>query len=281
MIPAKMDIARGGRRSPSRARWPELRTVSPTLAGICGALAVWTIGHLLAGSRLPSPARVFETAYDSFLSSHYFEGIGLPPGGFLPHLISTTRTTLIGCVLGSVLGAVSGLLSAHSRTVFQITRPIFGILGTIPILVAAPFFLIWFGVSDDAKMFLVSFYSAVVVHVFAYRAVENLSPLYSQYGQTLGAGRFDRFIHISVPGSIPEIFGGFRTALGAAWGLTAITELLGTDRGIGRIITASWEAQDITSMMAGLLLLSLIAVTADWALLVVRNRTLAWARRSV
>ena len=84
------------------------------------------------------------------------------------------------------------------------------------------------------------------------------------------------FRRVSLPGSVPELFGGLRAALGAAWGLAAITELLGTDRGIGRVIITTWGVQDLVSMMGGLLLLSLIAVAADALLMAARHAATRW-----
>lgn len=263
-----------------RAR-PLLYDTLPTLAGAGVLLILWTAAHLAIGRYFPSPVDAVGSAASNLTGSRYFEGLGLPAGGFVPHLISTTKTTLIGCLLGSGIGIASGLLSHHSSVVFQVTRPIAGILGTVPILVAAPFSLIWFGVSDDAKIFLVAFYSAVTLHIVALAAVANLNPFYAASARSLGADGASVFLRVSLPGSMPDIFGGLRTALSAAWGLSTITELLGTDRGIGRVITACWAAQDMTALMAAIMLLSVIAITADAILMAIRDRALHWAPRVV
>ncbi|WP_424930683.1 ABC transporter permease [Amaricoccus tamworthensis] len=255
-----------------------LLPLDPTkLVGVVLFFAVWYLGHVLIGPYLPMPHVVIGTALRNLVSSAYFVGIGLPEGGYMPHLLSTTRTAMLGCLVGGAIGILSGLLSAHSAVVYQITRPVAAFLGTIPILVAAPFFLIWFGVSDLAKIVLVAFYSAVALHINALRAVEILPPHYLDYARTLGAGHGTVFWRISFPGSVPQLFGGLRNALGAAWGLAAITEILGTQHGLGRVIIATWSVQDITTMMGGLFLLSLIAVVADAILMAARARALRWA----
>ncbi|TPE48063.1 ABC transporter permease [Amaricoccus solimangrovi] len=247
-----------------------------TLGGIALFFIVWTLGHLVIGRYLPPPWQVIAAAVTHFFDSRYFVGLGLPPGGYWPHLVSTTYTALLGCAVGAVIGTLTGLGSAHSNVIHQITRPIVAILGTVPILVAAPFFLIWFGVSENSKIILVAFYSAVVLHLYALRAVEHLHPSFAESASTLGAGPWMIFHRVSLPGSVPELFGGLRAALGAAWGLAAITELLGTDRGIGRVIITTWGVQDIASMMGGLLLLALIAVIADALLMLARRAATRW-----
>lgn len=258
------------------SRYPLVANLGSTVLGVAVFLLLWWVCHLLVGQHLPGPTTVIAAAVSQLFESRYFVSIGLPEGGFLPHLVSTTKTALLGSVLGAVLGMATGLASAHSRVIYMAFRPIAATLGTIPILVASPFFLIWFGVSDDAKIALVCIYSAVVLHLYALRAVEHIQPYYSEYARTLGAGPATIFARVSLPGSVPELFGGLRAALGAAWGLSAITELLGTDRGIGRVIITTWGIQDVTTMMAGLLLLSLAAIVADALLMALRSYATRW-----
>lgn len=271
-----MDASEAGK---PRLRLPTIRWSSElwlTLSGVAIFFGLWTLGHVMIGRYLPPPWQVIAAAVANFTDSRYFVGLGLPQGGYWPHLVSTTGTALLGCVIGSLIGTLTGLASAHSNVIHQITRPIAAILGTVPILVAAPFFLIWFGVSNAAKIILVAFYSGVVLHLYALRAVEHLHPYYREYARTLGASPWMVFRRVSLPGSVPELFGGLRAALGAAWGLAAITELLGTDRGIGRVIITTWSVQDIVSMMGGLFLLSLIAVLADALMMAARRAATRW-----
>lgn len=253
-----------------------LRRGLMTGLGVILFFALWTIAHALLGADLPAPWAVIAAAAMNFSQSRYFVGLGLPEGGYWPHLVSTTETALLGCIVGALVGTISGLASAHSAVAFQVTRPVASIFGTVPILVTAPFFLIWFGVSDLAKLALVALYSAVVLHVYALRAVGHLHPSYIEYARTLGASRRMIYRRVSLPGCVPELFGGFRTALSAAWGLTAITELLGTDRGLGRVILTTWGVEDMTSMMGGLFLLSLVAILADALLMELRRRATRW-----
>lgn len=252
------------------------RNLALLVVGTLLFLGVWTGFYLLGGRYVPSPLAVASAAVTQLTDSRYFVSLGLPEGGFLPHLISTTRTALLGCALGGLIGILTGLASAHSVIAFQVIRPVATLLGTIPILLASPFFLMWFGVSDNAKLALVCIYSATVLHLYALRAVGNLHPSYAEYARTLGAGPLDVFVRVSFLGSVPELFGGLRTALSAAWGLSAITELLGTDRGIGRVIITTWGVQDVTTMVAGLLLLSLLAIVCDAALMSIRAFATRW-----
>lgn len=247
------------------------------ILGLAGLIALWYLGHAIIGKYMPPPHTVITAGFIHFFDSDYFVGLGLPTGGYFPHLLSTTITVLTGVAIGGSIGTLTGLLSARSPIVFQIMDPIVSILGTVPILVAAPFFLIWFGLAVFSKIVLVAFYSAVVLHIYAYRAVGHVNPSYVEYALTLGAKPNRAFWQVSLPACVPELFGGVRNAFGTAWGLAAIAELLGALRGIGRVIIASWGVFDVTIMMAGILWLGIIAMGLDAGIVAFQRYMTRWA----
>lgn len=85
-----------------------------------------------------------------------------------------------------------------------------------------------------------------------------------------------RFFELKLPAALPEMFGGARIALGSAWSLAVITELLGSTTGIGRAIMATWGVYDITGMMAAVLWISVVAVILDACLMLGRRWSLRW-----
>lgn len=246
--------------------------------GLGGLMLAWYLAHAAIGTYMPPPHVVIGAGFQHLFESDYFVGLGLPAGGYVPHLVSTTATVLLGVAIGGAIGTLTGLLSARSNVVLQIMDPVVSILGTVPILVAAPFFLIWFGLAASTKIILVAFYSAVVLHIYAYRAIGHVHPSYVEYALTLGASRSRAFWRVSLPACVPELFGGLRTAFGAAWGLAAIAELLGALRGIGRVIITSWGVYDVTIMMAGILWIGVIAMVLDAAIVALRSAMTRWAQ---
>ncbi|GLK84381.1 ABC transporter permease subunit [Ancylobacter defluvii] len=142
------------------------------------------------GARLlPPPHAVVANAFGNLFSSAWLPGIGLPRGGYLPHILFTAANVLIGGGAGALIGIASGLASAGSRTVAEALDPLMSLLGTIPIVIMAPFFLMWFGLSGLAQIALVTLYTATVLHLFALRGVRNLPPAFMDYAATLGPRR--------------------------------------------------------------------------------------------
>src|SRR5690606_22564697 len=144
-----------------------------------------------------------------------------------------------------------------------ICDPVVNTVGTIPILVMAPFFLIWFGTERWSALFLVMIYVFVILYIYAQRAAENLDPVYEENALTFGASTGDIVRDVLIPGTLPQILGGIRIALAGAWGLEAIAELLGSQQGIGKIIELLSGSLDVEGIFAALLLLGCVALAVD------------------
>jgi len=250
--------------------------VAFTLGGLAIVFGGWQLSHLVVGQFCPTPRVVFNLIARNFLTGSYFNGLGLN-GGYLPHLLSTTGNVLAGVAIGGLIGTPIGWACAFSDVLRKLISPITTAAGTIPILAIAPFFLMWFGVGSGTKLALVAFYSAFLFQLFAFRSILNVPPALMEYAYTLGASRMRAFLKVACPASLPELFAGFRLALTGGWGLAAITELLGTNWGIGRVIMAGWGVNDISIIIGSILLLSVSAIAADAVLLAVRRWVLRWS----
>jgi len=246
-----------------------------SVIGLALTLSIWQILSELVGRYMPPPLAVFDNMIVNFFESRRMQGLGLPRGGYLPHLMYTVWNVTLGVIIGASIGIITGLASWRWRVVDEITDPIVTIFGTLPILVAAPFFLIWFGIVAFAQVSLVAFYASVILHLYTLRASRNVDPRYRDYALTLGANDRVLFKRIMVPAALPEVVGGIRIALAAAWGLAAIAELLGAQFGVGRVIVSLTAVYDVESIMAIVLWLSAFAVLLD--MLVLAGR--AWATR--
>jgi ABC-type nitrate/sulfonate/bicarbonate transport system permease component len=214
---------------------------------------------------LPSPGGVAATIADNFFSSHYLAGYHLGEGGLADNLAYTIVNVVVALVVACVVGVTLGFVSARVDVVRVLADPIMLTAGTIPILVTAPFFLVWFGVSRSAQIALLILYDVTIVYLFAQRAATNLDPTYAAAGRTLGASERRIVTDVLLRGTLPEVFGGIRIALAGAWGLEAFSELLGAPKGIGRVIQAMSEDMDTQMVFAGIIALAVVAVAFDVA----------------
>jgi ABC-type nitrate/sulfonate/bicarbonate transport system permease component len=212
---------------------------------------------------LPPPGGVVGVIVDNFFSSPYLENYHLGEGGLFSNLIYTVSNVLFALVISCVLGVALGLTSARNGILRAIIDPIMLTAGTIPILVTAPFFLIWFGTSRSAQTALLVIYDITILYLFAQRAADNLDPTYAAASRTLGASPRRILFDVFLMGTLPEVLGGVRIAMAGAWGLETFSELLGAPHGIGRVIQAMATSMDTQIMVATILTLAIVAVGCD------------------
>jgi ABC-type nitrate/sulfonate/bicarbonate transport system permease component len=234
--------------------------------GLAGLLAAWwavTYLHLVPTVFLPPPGQVAGIMVDNFFSSPYLAQYNLGSGGFSTSLLYTIESVLLALAIACGLGVSLGLASARLRGLRAVVDPVLMAAGTIPIIVTAPFFLIWFGTGRGGQLALLVLYATVIIYMFAQRGVENLDPIYEAGARTMGAGRARVLTDVYLRGTLPQLLGGVRIALAGAWGLEAFAELLGAPNGIGRVIQGLASSTDIPSIVAVIMLLAIAAVAFD------------------
>lgn len=253
--------------------------VALSLAGIAVGLGIWKLISLsMDEAVMPDPLATYRYIADNLFSSEYLESKGLSDGnGYLPHLWYTTRNVLAGVAAGTVIGVGIGLASLRLKILREVVDSVTAVFGTAPIFVAAPFFLIWFGIVPTAQILIVSFYTTLLMYVFSRRAGENVPTGYVESGLTFGASRWAIMRRIHLPGSVPELVGGFRIALAGAWGLAGIAELLGAQQGAGFLIKFFASAFVVEGMLAMIVLLGLIAIVIDQILVATSMYLTRWA----
>jgi ABC-type nitrate/sulfonate/bicarbonate transport system permease component len=239
------------------------------IVGLAALVALWwslSQFHFLSKLALPPPAGVAAAVAQNFFSSRYLANYHLGDGGLAANLAYTISNVAIALAVSCVVGVGLGFASARAELFRAVADPIMLTAGTVPILVTAPFFLIWFGTSRSAQVGLLILFDITIVYLFAQRAAANLDPIYVAAGRTLGARPMRIVSDVYLMGALPEVFGGIRIALAGAWGLEAFSELLGAPKGIGRVIQAMAEDMDTQMVFAAIMALTVVAVAFDVAI---------------
>jgi len=239
--------------------------------GVVGLLALMALWWALSAFRivtplsLPPPGAVAEAIASNFFASPYLANYHLGDGGLASNLEYSIVNVVVALFIACALGIVAGFASARFDLFRALADPLMLTAGTIPILVTAPFFLVWFGVSRSAQVALLILYDVTIVYLFAQRAATNLDSTYIAAGRTLGAGPVRLIFDVYLKGALPEVFGGIRIALAGAWGLEAFSELLGAPKGIGRVIQGMAADMDTQMIFAAVAALSIVAFVFDVA----------------
>ncbi len=203
--------------------------------------------------------------------------------GYAVHLVVTIIRILIGAALGTMFGITIGLSSLVFPKVAQVFTPVASFFGTAPIFVAAPFFVIWFGVEVPimTTIGLVTFYTTLLMYFFSRRAAENIPVGIVESALTLGGSPRSIFRWVYLPGTVPEIAGGFRIALAGAWGLGVLVEVLGIQIGGGHLIDI-WRfliglVEAPSALVALITFYGVLAVLVDAVLVVIIRFLTRWS----
>jgi ABC-type nitrate/sulfonate/bicarbonate transport system permease component len=241
-------------------------------------LAVWwEAANQLPRSRLVTPLDAARDVWANFLHAPRLGVFGLGEVGYGSLLVYTLGNVLLGLVIGGSIGIVVGMASARLRLLKVFVDPVVLVLGTVPVLVAAPLFLLWFGVVPFTQILLVALYSAVMMVLFSQRAAENMDPVYERWAMTFGAGLAFRIRYVLIPGTIPEIMGGLRITLASAWGLEVFAEILGAPSGMGQAIKALTNLNNVSGLLACVVIIAVTAIFTDALLVALARRVASWA----
>lgn len=249
------------------------------LAGVVLLIGLWYVATLFVEPvQLPYPHEVLSRIAADFFGAEELAAYGVGEDGLASSVIYTAQNVLIAIVIGSFAGVLIGLTSARVPWFRALLDPIVLIGGTVPILVAAPFFLIWFGTGRASAVLLITVYTMFILVVFAQRAADNLNPVYESSALTLGAGKGRVLRDVLIPGTLPEILGGIRIALAGAWGLAAIAELLGLPNGVGKVVQVLATQSDVEGILAAVLVLGVLGVVIDALVAFAIQRLFRWRK---
>jgi ABC-type nitrate/sulfonate/bicarbonate transport system permease component len=235
------------------------------VAGVVFLIAVWALAATqFTAVQLPRPALVLQAISDNAFSSPALAFSGLE-GGYLANVAYTMVTALVAAAIGGGAGFVVGIAAARSQMVRDLSAPLLVIFGTVPPLVAAPFMLVWFGPGQLAQSAIVAFFCFVIMALTAQNAALALPPVYEELAATLNATPRERLRRIVVPGVIPAVIVAVRICIAAAWSLQCAGELLGSDRGVGRVILLSQQVSYTQGAIAVILLLGVAGLVVESA----------------
>lgn len=257
---------------------------TPLATGILSVLAIvaivviWEIAALQVGKIyiLPDPVRVVkefcaEFAYDPGL---VYLGIKTPSYGL--NIAWTVGLALASWVIGGVLGLVIGLRAAGVQWVRNIVGPVFYVFGAVPALVLAPFATLWFGFGPAVEIGIVGFYCFITVGIIALSAGLNFDQSSEEYAATLGLSSWKLFWSVIFRGTLPETLVGMRIALAMSIAVQVTLELLGSQYGVGRIISVRASEGNVSAVLGMVIAMGLIALMFDVVCRVVSRHMTKW-----
>jgi NitT/TauT family transport system permease protein len=183
--------------------------------------------------------------------------------------------------IGTIAGLACGMWLALSPTASAIFDPYVKALNSMPRVILAPIFSVWFGLGVWSKVALGVTLVFFIVFFNVYQGVREVSPNVLSSVRMLGASRRDLLRHVYLPSAMSWVFSSLHTAVGLAFVGAVVGEYLGSARGVGYLILQAEGTFDINSVFAGILVLTVFALLLDALVGFVERRLMTWryARR--
>src|SRR5471032_830927 len=192
------------------------------------------------------------------------------------HLWVTLVETALAFAIGTALGLGSGLWLALSPLAAAITDPYIKALNSMPRVILAPIFGVWFGLGIGSKVALGITLVFFIVFFNVYQGVKEVSPVVLANVRMLGANRQQLLRNVYLPSAMSWVFSSLHTAVGLAFVGSVVGEYLGSARGVGYLILQAEGVFDINTVFAGILVLTAFALSLDALVSAIENRLLAW-----
>ena len=230
----------------------QLLGVGCAILSISAFILFWGWGTTYTGiaELMPGPVEVAKSMV------HYITGV-VGKCGLLMHTVHSLRRVLIGFVLGSTLGIVLGLTMGRYMTVRAIFNPLFRIIRPIPPIAWIPISIIWFGLGEEPKIFLITLAAFANTTLNAMAGAKSVDPQVINAARMLGANERQIFITVIIPASVPAIFAGLQVGISSAWASVVAAEMVKAQNGLGWIIQAGMDNNNMTQILAGIIMIGI------------------------
>lgn len=208
-------------------------------------------GGAISPLMLPPPADVLESAV-RLIDRPY---LGQSFGG---HILASLGTVLIGWTVAGLVGVPLGIWIGWSKKARWTVYPVFQLLRPIPPIAWIPLALVWFGIGDPSRVFVVFVAAIVPWTLNSIQAVNSVDPILIRAARVLGADQTTILRRVVIPTAVPTLLAGAQIALGNAWTTVIAAELLGARSGLGYIALNSSRSLDTDILLVSMLTIGLI-----------------------
>jgi ABC-type nitrate/sulfonate/bicarbonate transport system permease component len=231
------------------------RDVALSLAGAVGVLLAW---EAVARSGAVSPA-IFpppSTALAGALQR-------MSPAEIGTHVAASLVRIAWGFGLGAGLGIVLGFGLGWYRGLATLVGPLVELLRPIPPLAWIPMAIVWFGLGEPSKVFVIFLGAFFPVFTNAYKGMTGIDPVLLRAAQTMGLTGPRLLFRVAIPAATPDLATGIRVGWGLSFAVVIAAELIAADRGMGFMIMRAREFGDIGVIIFGILLIGVTNLVTD------------------
>lgn len=214
---------------------------------------------------LPSPLEVIHA------------GVSLAGSGeLLTHIGVSFKRAFSGFIIGGGLGIIFGLLNGIYRFAEKHFDTTIQMLRNIPHLALIPIVILWFGVGEEAKIFLVAIGVFFPIYINTHHGIRSVEADLIEMGEVYGLSKWKLFSKIVFPGALPSILVGLRYALGVMWLTLIVAETVAASSGIGYMAMNAREFMQLDIVVLAIILYAILGKLADFLAKLLESNLLKW-----
>ena len=200
----------------------------------------------------------------------------LKSGELVHDVAISTGRALAGLAIGGGLGLVLGLLTGTFRTAETLLDTTLQMVRNVPPLALIPLVILWFGIDESAKLFLVSIGVFFPIYLNTYHGIKSVDAGLVEMARSYGLKGWALYREVIFPGALPSILVGLRFSLGLMWVLLIVAETISAQSGIGYMTMNAREFLQTDVVLVGVLLYALLGKLADLVARGLERRFLRW-----
>ncbi len=197
-------------------------------------------------------------------------------GELWTHVSVSAWRALTGLAIGGGLGLALGLLTGSVRFFETLLDSTIQMVRNIPALAMIPLVILWFGIDETAKLFLIAVAVFFPIYLNTFHGIRNVDPGLIEMGRSYGLSRWQLYTQIILPGSLSSILVGLRFSLGLMWVILIVAETISAQAGIGYLTMNAREFLQTDIVLVGILLYALLGKIADMFAKALERYWLRW-----
>ena len=272
------------RRDTQERRRQLLRRMLVRITALVIFLGVWwliTSLQLIKPLYLPSPASVWHAFVLSNTDHPIAPGVDRMVKGeqnyyLWEHLIASLQRIGVGVGWAVVFGPILGFAMASFKPIATIIEPYLNFLRALPPLGYIGILIVWFGIGDTSKMWLLFLAAFPPITIATINGVRGVREERINGALSLGASRFQTITHVVLPSTLPEVISGIRIAVGFAWTTVVAAELNNGIPGIGGLAYLSGTELKTPLTIACIIVIGIAAILLDLAIKGVEKVLVPW-----
>lgn len=204
-------------------------------------------------------------------------GITLAASGELYHHFSASlERAVLGLLIGGSIGFFLGFITGLSKIAQNLLDSTIQMIRNIPLLALVPLVILWFGIGEVSKIFLVAMAVFFPIYLNTFHGLRSVDKDLIEMGKVYGLSRYGLFKEVILPGAMPSILVGLRMSLGYMWLFLVVAETIAANVGIGYMTMNAREFLQTDIMVLGILLYAFLGKSSDVLAGFLERYTLKW-----